>query len=93
MTEQRMRARAIARAATKPPRSVRRAKARMGRSHGRKAAKAAVRVAAYDLAGARDALRLIVVTTRAQQSRAGVMPHVPRKTPRQRFKPNLGRTR
>jgi hypothetical protein len=93
MTEQRMRARAIARAATKPPRSVRRAKARMGRPHGRKAAKAAVRVAAYDLAGARDALRLIVQTTHAAQARAGVMPHTPRAKSRERLKPHLGTTR
>jgi len=63
----------------------------MGRPRGRKATKAAARVAAYDLAGARVALRFIIAAQRSRQARAGVMPHAPRKTPRVKLKPHLGK--
>lgn len=75
---------------TRMTRPVLRAEARVSR-RGRKGAKAARRVALFDLAGARETLQLVARSLRARQAKAGQMPHVPRATPRERLRPHLGK--
>lgn len=65
----------------------------MARPSGRKAAKAAVRVARHDAQFLIEEAALQARTERARQAQAGVMPHAPRPKPRERLKPHLGRRR